>query len=277
MALRVARHVVHREDGVAGILREQPVFHHALGAAQAFFGGLEDQVERAVEFAVPGQVVRRRQQHGRVAIVAAGMHDAFVAAGVVQTRGFLDRQGVHVGAQPQALAAVAAAQLPDHASTAQTAFYFIAPLRQALRHQVAGAEFLEAQFGMAVDVPPDRDEFVGLGGQGLQDRMHVGVFLVGGGGSHGFATPPTRVAISRKRLVSARYIASAASAPIGSETRMFWNSSPPGPGGEVEALQQLALVDRGHGGQGRQLAALRIERGHQLDAALLGHGHLLLR
>jgi hypothetical protein len=39
----------------------------------------------------------------------------------------------------------------------------------------------------------------------------------------------------------------------------------------------LALVDRGHGGQGRQLAALRIERGHQLDAALLGHGDLLLR
>ncbi|KAG0771037.1 hypothetical protein G6F22_016846 [Rhizopus arrhizus] len=112
-------HVVRgRHDGVAGILREQPVFHHALGAAQAFFGGLEDQVERAVEFAVPGQVVRRRQQHGRVAIVAAGMHDAFVAAGVVQTRGFLDRQGVHVGAQPQALAAVAAAQLPDHASIA---------------------------------------------------------------------------------------------------------------------------------------------------------------
>ncbi|MNT17612.1 hypothetical protein D3C72_1527700 [compost metagenome] len=176
-ALRMAGHVVHGEDGVAGVLREQPVFHHALGAAQPFFGGLEDQVERAVELAMPGQVVRRGQEHRRVAVVAAGMHDALVAAGVRQAGGLLDGQRVHVGPQSQALAAVAAAQLPYDAGAAQPALHVIAPLRQALRHQVAGAEFLEAEFGMAVDVPADRDELVCLGGHGLQDRMHVASFL----------------------------------------------------------------------------------------------------
>ncbi|MCY1523197.1 hypothetical protein D9M68_580850 [compost metagenome] len=109
--------------------------------------------------------------------MAAGVHDAFVAAGMLQARGFLDGQGVHVGAQAQAFGAIAAAQLPDHAGPAQSALHFVAPLRQALRHQVAGAEFLEAEFGIAVDVPADRDELVCLGGHGLQDRMHVGSFL----------------------------------------------------------------------------------------------------
>ena len=64
-------------------------------------------------------MMRRRQQHGGVAVVAAGVHDAFVAAGVFQAGGFLDRQRVHVGAQAQALAALAPAQLADHAGAAQ--------------------------------------------------------------------------------------------------------------------------------------------------------------
>ena len=114
-----------------GYFVNSPVVHHALGAAQAFFGGLEDQVERAVELAVPGKVVRRRQQHGRVTVMAARMHDAFVAAGVVQARGLLNGQGVHIGAQSQALVAVAAAQLPDYAGAAQPARHLIAPLRHA--------------------------------------------------------------------------------------------------------------------------------------------------
>ena len=118
--------------------------------------------------------MRCRQQHGGVAVVAAGMHHAFVATGVIQARGFLDRQGVHVGAQAQAFAARAAAQLTDQAGAAQAALHFIAPLRQALRHQVAGAEFLEAELGVAMDVAADRDELGGLGSHGLQDGMHVG-------------------------------------------------------------------------------------------------------
>jgi hypothetical protein len=43
-SLRDARHIVHGEDGVAGILLEQPVLDHAHGAAHAFLGRLENQV-----------------------------------------------------------------------------------------------------------------------------------------------------------------------------------------------------------------------------------------
>jgi hypothetical protein len=75
-ALLDAGHVVHGEHGVAGKALEQAVFHHAQRAAAAFFGRLEDQVQRAVERTLFGQVARRGQQHGRVAVVAAGVHHA---------------------------------------------------------------------------------------------------------------------------------------------------------------------------------------------------------
>jgi hypothetical protein len=61
---------------VAGKALEQAVVHHALRAAPAFLGGLEDQVQRAVEAAVLGQHAGRGQQHGGVAVVAAGVHHA---------------------------------------------------------------------------------------------------------------------------------------------------------------------------------------------------------
>ena len=49
MALRIARHVMHSEDRVAGKLFEQAVFHHFLSAAQSFFCWLEDQIQRTVK------------------------------------------------------------------------------------------------------------------------------------------------------------------------------------------------------------------------------------
>ena len=104
-ARRHARHVVHGEDGVAGEALEQAVFDHAQRAAPAaFFGRLEDQVQRAGEVARPGQVARRAQQHGGVAVVAAGVHHAGVAAGVGQAGGLVDGQRVHVGAQARCCA-----------------------------------------------------------------------------------------------------------------------------------------------------------------------------
>jgi len=46
LAWRNAGHVVQGEDRVAGKLLEQAVGHHAQRAAAAFFGRLEDQVQR---------------------------------------------------------------------------------------------------------------------------------------------------------------------------------------------------------------------------------------
>ena len=82
-----------------GKLLEQAVFDHAARAGAAFFGRLENQVDGAVEIAVRGQVVRRAQQHGGVAVVAAGVHLAGVARRVGKAVDFLHGQRVHVGAQ----------------------------------------------------------------------------------------------------------------------------------------------------------------------------------
>jgi hypothetical protein len=99
--------VVHAEDGVAGETREQAVVDHRLGAAQAFLGRLEDEVHRAVETFRQRQVRGRAQQHGGVAVVAAGVHQPGVARAVGEAVAFQDGQRVHVGTQADASAAAA--------------------------------------------------------------------------------------------------------------------------------------------------------------------------
>ena len=186
-ALGLAGHVVHGEDGVAGEALEQAVVHHAPGAAQAFFGRLEDEVERAAEAARFGQLARGGEQHGGVAIVAAGVHQARTLAGMGQAGFFLDRQGVHVGPQPDRARPVAAAKAADHAGATEAARDLVSPGRQALGHQIAGAEFLESQFRVAVDGVAQGHEFLDL----VNDGVHAGFLHQGrlaeatGGGETG--------------------------------------------------------------------------------------------
>ena len=158
LPLRDARHVVHGEDRFAGEALKQAVFHHLQRAAAAFFGRLEDQVQRAVEVAVLRQVVRGGQQHGGVAVVAAGVHHAVFAAGPGGAGGLGDRQGVHVGAQADGAVRCAALELPHHAGATQTGGDLVTPGAQLRRHQGGGATLLERQFRVAVDVAAQIDE-----------------------------------------------------------------------------------------------------------------------
>ena len=175
-ALRDAGHVVHREDGVAGKALEQALLDHQLCAAGVFLGGLEDQVQRAGEVDVVREVVRRGEQHRRVAIVAAGVHDAVVRAGPRLAAGFLDRQRVHVGAQAEPARAAAARQLADDAGGRQPAVHGVAPGFQPLGDDLRGAVFGQAEFGVAVQVAAQRDERVGLrlqcGEHGVRGHRH---------------------------------------------------------------------------------------------------------
>ena len=183
MALRMSRHVVHGKHRIAGELFEQAVFHHLFGAAQTFFGGLEDQVERARELQVFRDVSGRSQQHGGVPVVAAGMHDARIAAGIRQAGGFVDGQRVHVGTQAQRFAAIAALELAHHTRAAQATRDLVAPLRELFGHQIASAVFLVAHLGVLVDVAAHRDELIGLRLQGFDH----GVGKSFAGGVHGRA------------------------------------------------------------------------------------------
>ena len=79
LSRRQAGPVVHGVDLVGGKTLEQALLHHDLPAAAAFLRGLEDHVGGAVEIARLGEVARRAEQHGGVAVVAAGMHPALMS------------------------------------------------------------------------------------------------------------------------------------------------------------------------------------------------------
>jgi hypothetical protein len=99
MAERQARHVVHAIDLVNPEPLHHPVLDHGAAAGAALLRRLEDEQGRAGEAARLGEIARRAQKHGRVAVVAAGMHLAG-HCGEPRLAAFLgDRQRVHVGPQ----------------------------------------------------------------------------------------------------------------------------------------------------------------------------------
>ena len=72
--------VVQPVDRVAREPLEQAVGDHHAAAALGLLGGLEDEVDGAVEAPGGGELARRAEQHRGVAVVAAGVHDAVRAA-----------------------------------------------------------------------------------------------------------------------------------------------------------------------------------------------------
>ena len=67
---------MHAVEFVTGEPIKQSIRDHAARAAQTFFGGLKDQDHRPVKIARVHKVFGRAQQHRRMPIVTAGMHDA---------------------------------------------------------------------------------------------------------------------------------------------------------------------------------------------------------
>ncbi|KAG1306888.1 hypothetical protein G6F62_015325 [Rhizopus arrhizus] len=104
----------------------------------------------------------RGQQGGRMPVVPAGVHLARVLAGVWQAGGFMDGQGVHVGAQPDHAPAVAAlaANHAHHAGLADAAMHLDAQRLKRAGHNPGGPDFLEAQFRMRMQIAPQRRQFV---------------------------------------------------------------------------------------------------------------------
>ncbi len=93
-------------------------------------------------------------------------------AGPLGAAGLVDRQRIHVGAQAQALRALAAHQRADHAGAADAALDRVAPAFELVGHQRGGAVLLEGQLGVAVDVAAQADELTGPGLQRVQQVGH---------------------------------------------------------------------------------------------------------
>ena len=99
LAHRHARPVVQTKHRIHREFLEQAVLDHFAGTAAALFRRLKNQHHGAVKVAVLGQVLRSRQQHGGVAVMAASVHLAHVLAGMGEGVGLVHRQRVHVGTQ----------------------------------------------------------------------------------------------------------------------------------------------------------------------------------
>ncbi len=158
---------MQRIDPIAGKPVEQPVLDHRARAALAFLGGLEHEIDRARK--IPGfrQCLRRTQQHRDMAIMPATMKAARRRTRPGQTGLFIEGQRIHIGAQPHASRAVplmcTGAQHADHARAADPLGHIQPGIAQHLRDPRGGAEFGKAQFGMRMDIAPQRgqraDEF----------------------------------------------------------------------------------------------------------------------
>src|SRR5205807_9360813 len=89
-------------------------------------------------------------------------------------------QGVHVGPQPDAAPARAAAlEHAHHPGLADAAMDLDAPGSELFGHDAGGAALLEADLRMGMEVAPDRDEFVGEFGDAVE-RRHAGPFRADG-------------------------------------------------------------------------------------------------
>ena len=158
---------MHAVDFLDAEALHQAVLDHGLAPCPALFGGLEDDGDGAIEIAGFGKVFGGAEQHGGVAVMAAGVHLAGGLAGVVEAGGLDDGQRVHIGTEADDVVAAVGAAL-DNADDAGAADAFdhvvAAELAQLFGHQRRGADGVVHGLGMLVDVTaPGGDLGVELG------------------------------------------------------------------------------------------------------------------
>ena len=163
-----SRPVVHAVDGLHGELLEQAVLHHDPAAAFVFLGRLEDEVNGALELAGLGQVAGGAKQHGRVAVVAAGVHFSWGLRLVGDVARLLDEERVHVGAQPHRRP-VARAKRADDAGPRQAPVHGDAEFIQQPGDDAGRALLFEGCLGVGVQVPPPGGHVAVKSGDALDD------------------------------------------------------------------------------------------------------------
>ena len=135
------------------------VGNHGLHAADTLLGRLEHQLDGARE--LRRELLEHRgntDQRRRVDVVAAGMHQARLGAGERQAGPLLDRQRVHVGTDRQHRAGATALDQAYDAGLADAGLVGDAKSREFARNDPGGADLLEAEFGVGMDVAADFDQ-----------------------------------------------------------------------------------------------------------------------
>jgi hypothetical protein len=175
LARRQARPVVQPVDLVHREALEEALLHHDIRAAAAFLGRLENDVRRAVIVAGLGEIAGGAEQHGRMAVVAAGVHAPLVARAMRDVRRLVDRQAVHVGAQADGAAArrFAARDHADHTGLGDAAMHLDAQARELVRDDARGARLLEGELGMRMQIAAHVAQLGLIGTNALDRRRHT--------------------------------------------------------------------------------------------------------
>ncbi len=157
LAERVEREEM-RADHHVDAVHDAGLDELARAARPELLGVLEDEADLARQLVAPlVQRVQRREQHRRVAVVAAGVHDAGVLGGELEAGLLLDRQRVDVGAERERLPRPPGAHGRDEARLRRPVelepFHAAEQLEEERRRLV----LLEAQLGVSVQMPAPRD------------------------------------------------------------------------------------------------------------------------
>ena len=137
------------EDDLGRRILQHPLLDHQprsalLTGRRAFLGGLEDELDRARQFAAYfGEYLSGGHQYGRVGVVTAGVHHARLLAAPVGAHlggerqvdllGY--RQRIHVGAQRDDGTRLAPLEHGDNAGVAHLLAHVVAELLQVLGDQ----------------------------------------------------------------------------------------------------------------------------------------------
>jgi hypothetical protein len=161
-------HAVNRLDRIAF---QHPFFDHQPRAALILLGGLEDEMNRAGEIARLGEVSGGAEQHGGVAVMAAGVHAPLMLRSVGEVVALIDRQRVHVGTQCDRPAAWEGAfERADDPGLRYAALDCDTEGLEELGHLVRSAAFLERGLGMGVQIMPPFRHFGLEVGNPVDDR-----------------------------------------------------------------------------------------------------------
>ena len=161
------RPVVEAEHRVGGEAVEEPLLDHHPPASFVLLGGLEDEVHGPVESAALGELAGRAQQHGHVAVVAAGVHGAGNLRAIGRLADLLHRQAVQVGPERDRPRPATAAQRAHDTGAGQAPMHVDAEAREQSRHALRGAVLLERDLGMGMQVVPPRGHLPVQAGQSL--------------------------------------------------------------------------------------------------------------
>lgn len=151
---RALRDVGGHMDAEGGVhVVRAVVVEVVLHAVARFLGGLEEELHRAGDLVLMGgEESGRAEEHGRVAVVAASVHDARIFAGEVSAGLFVQRQRVDVGTEQDDPAGRRSAEGGDEAAVIGEGLDIVAEGPELLSDAGSGGFFLEGKLTVPVEM-----------------------------------------------------------------------------------------------------------------------------